>query len=235
MAAMAHSLISEAVYNLLTPLSVWNLSKIAHARPIECPLPECMVRPRVARGLRRSGGRWSCINVSGLTLERVMLRAIMDISARAISLAARSRLGHSGHQYSHAPGRPIVHFVSSSRRPRRGMGIALTPSIASHLVQIAFSRGVMGTVGGSPMDSLQQVFGVNGASGKPLHLCPDCSTYIIAATRSERVSERCVRNVWSCEAPRRYHITASAGRPSSPILQNLIFGTHKRQTGTPPC
>ena len=23
------------------------------------------------------------------------------------------------------------------------------------------------------MDSLQQVFGVNGASGKPLHLCPN--------------------------------------------------------------
>ncbi len=78
-------------------------------------------------------------NVSGLTLERVMLRAIMDISARAISLAARPRLGYSGHQYSHAPGRPILHFVSSSRRPRRVMGIALTPSIASHLVQFRCS------------------------------------------------------------------------------------------------
>ena len=31
----------------------------------------------------------SCINVSGLCSERVVLRAIMDISARAISLAAR--------------------------------------------------------------------------------------------------------------------------------------------------
>ena len=30
----------------------------------------------------------SCINVSGLCSERVVLRAIMDISARAISLAA---------------------------------------------------------------------------------------------------------------------------------------------------
>jgi hypothetical protein len=139
MAAMAHSLVSEAVYNSLTPLSVWNLSKIAHTRPIECPLLECMVRPRVARGLRRSGGCGSCINVSGLTLERVMLRAIMDISARAISLAARSRLGHSGYQYSHAPGRPILHFVLSSRRPRRVMAIALTPSIASHLVQFRCS------------------------------------------------------------------------------------------------
>jgi hypothetical protein len=32
MAAMTHSLVSEAVYHSLTPLSVWNLSKIAHTR-----------------------------------------------------------------------------------------------------------------------------------------------------------------------------------------------------------
>ena len=50
------------------------------------------------------------------------------------------------------------------------------------------------------MDSLQQVFGLNGASGKPLHLCPNCGAHMIAAIWSERVSERCVRNVWSCEA-----------------------------------
>jgi hypothetical protein len=43
----------------------------------------------------------------------------MDISARAISLADRPRTDHSGHQCSHAPGRPILHHVSSSRRPRR--------------------------------------------------------------------------------------------------------------------
>jgi hypothetical protein len=32
-----------------------------------------------------------------------VLRAIMDISARALSLAVRPRTGHSGHQCSHAP------------------------------------------------------------------------------------------------------------------------------------
>ena len=48
-----------------------------------------------------------------------MLRAIMDISARAISLADRPRPGHSGHQCSHAPGRPNLHLFSSSRRPRQ--------------------------------------------------------------------------------------------------------------------
>src|ERR1700736_2897094 len=43
----------------------------------------------------------------------------MDISARATSLSDRSRMDQSGHQCSHAPGRPILHLVSSSRRPRR--------------------------------------------------------------------------------------------------------------------
>jgi len=36
-----------------------------------------------------------------------LLRAIMDISARAISLPDKSRTDYSGHQCSHAPGRPI--------------------------------------------------------------------------------------------------------------------------------
>ena len=49
------------------------------------------------------------------------------------------------------------------------------------------------------MDSVVRVRGVNGPIGKPLHLCPNCGAYIIAATWAERVSERCVRNVWSCE------------------------------------
>src|SRR5271154_1831285 len=63
-----------------------------------------------------------------------MLLAIMDISAHAISLAARPRPGHSGHQCSHAPGRPNLHLVSSSRRPRRVSRIDLpTSSWAPHL------------------------------------------------------------------------------------------------------
>jgi hypothetical protein len=49
----------------------------------------------------------------------VMLRATMDISALAVSLADRPQLGHSGHQCSQAPGRPILHLISSSRRPRQ--------------------------------------------------------------------------------------------------------------------
>ena len=62
----------------------------------------------------------------------------MDISARAILLADRPRLGHLGHQCLHAPGRPNLHLVSSSRRPRletvdRVMS-SLAPSIAQFLL-----------------------------------------------------------------------------------------------------
>jgi ribosomal protein L37AE/L43A len=50
------------------------------------------------------------------------------------------------------------------------------------------------------MVNVQRTSGMDRASGKPLHLCPNCAAYIVAATWSERVSERCVRNVWSCES-----------------------------------
>jgi hypothetical protein len=35
-------------------------------------------------------------------------------------ISGQASMGHLGHQCSHAPGRPILHLVSSSRRPRRG-------------------------------------------------------------------------------------------------------------------
>src|SRR5277367_3839912 len=103
--------------------------------------------------LRRVGGERSCINVwSGRAFARVfvelavsglasmypasdwsvVLLAIMDISARAISLADRPRLGHLGHQCSHAP--LNLHLVSSSRRPRRVTRIVvITSSRAPHV------------------------------------------------------------------------------------------------------
>src|ERR1017187_3796246 len=86
-----------------------------------------LVRPCVARGFRRAGGKRSCINVSGLCLEH-LLRTIMDIRARAVSLADRPRLGHLGHQCSHAPGRPNLHLYLSSRRPRQVRVIDLAMS-----------------------------------------------------------------------------------------------------------
>jgi ribosomal protein L37AE/L43A len=50
------------------------------------------------------------------------------------------------------------------------------------------------------MDNLHRAPGVVAVRGKPLQLCPNCAAYIIAATWSERVSKRCVRNVWCCES-----------------------------------
>ena len=60
----------------------------------------------------------------------VLLRTNMDISARAVSLTDRPQRGHVGHQCSHAPGRPILHLFSFSRRPRR-VRVLITSSIAS--------------------------------------------------------------------------------------------------------
>src|SRR5262245_4349763 len=69
------------------------------------------------------------------------LPTIMDISARASSLADRPQKGHSGHQCSHAPGRPILHFVSSSRRPRRETLFAAS-SIGCHS-SLSFVRALL--------------------------------------------------------------------------------------------
>ena len=82
-------------------------------------LTQCMVRPCVARVFVElfDCGLASMYPASDWSVSRS--RATMDISARAISLADRPRLGHLGHQCSHAPGRPILHLVLSSRRPRR--------------------------------------------------------------------------------------------------------------------
>jgi len=71
-------------------------------------MTRCMVRPRVARGF---------VNLADAVLHqciRPLIGAccapgIMDISAHSIWLADRPRTGHSGHQCSHAPGRPILH------------------------------------------------------------------------------------------------------------------------------
>jgi len=49
------------------------------------------------------------------------------------------------------------------------------------------------------MESQQHVLGVYGSNRKSLHLCANCGAYLIAAIWSERVNERCIRHVWSCD------------------------------------
>jgi hypothetical protein len=47
--------------------------------------------------------------------------------------------GHLGHQCSHAPGRPNLHLVSSSRRPRLETVDRVTSSLAPHFSQFLCS------------------------------------------------------------------------------------------------
>src|SRR5664280_966860 len=69
----------------------------------------------------------------------------MDISARAVSLADRPRLGHLGHQCSHAPGRPNLHLYLSSRRPRQVRVIDL--AMSSRIPHLTFSYSTIKQVG----------------------------------------------------------------------------------------
>ena len=90
-------------------------------------LTQCMVRPCVARGFRRAG-------VSGLA----SMYAVSDWSWSApdhhgyqracVLISGQTSTGHLGHQCSHAPGRPILHLFSSSRRPRQLKRINLATS-----------------------------------------------------------------------------------------------------------
>ena len=45
---------------------------------------------------------------------------------------AAVQMGHVGHQFSHAPGRPVLHLVSSSRRPRQVTNVGAMSSLAPH-------------------------------------------------------------------------------------------------------
>jgi hypothetical protein len=64
-------------------------------------------------------GDGSCVKCMR-PLVGALLRAIMDISSRAISLGDRPQPSHLSHQCSHTPRRPILHRrLKSSRRPQQ--------------------------------------------------------------------------------------------------------------------
>ena len=93
-----------------------------------------------------------------------MLRAIMDISARAFSLPDRPRSGHLGHQCSHAPGRPILHFYLSSRRPRLEIVDRVTSSLAPDIAQfLCSSQGPFLRPGPQNVDRVAR----RGGQGRP--------------------------------------------------------------------
>jgi hypothetical protein len=100
-------------------------------------LTQCMVRPCVARGfvdLSACGlaSMYPASDWSGLCSGPSW------ISARVRShYRTGLKRGHLGHQGSHAPGRPVLHLVSSSRRPRQENGTmsSLSPDQCSSFVR----------------------------------------------------------------------------------------------------
>ena len=151
----------SAQWSLTEGKRTWPAQPISVANdPMYGPAVRCK---KISSNWRRR----SCINVSGLRLERVVLRAIMDISARAFSLADRPRSGHSGHQCSHALGRPILHLVSSSRRPRLETVDRVTSSLAPHIAQfLCSSQGPFLRPGPQNVDRVARRDG----QGRPLRL-----------------------------------------------------------------
>jgi len=79
--------------------------------------PKCMVRPCVAR-------RFDELVVSGLALmyqtsDWSLAPGRHGYQRAGELISGKASTGHVGHQCSHALGRPNLHLVSSSRRPRR--------------------------------------------------------------------------------------------------------------------
>jgi|SRR5262245_11429296 len=81
-----------------------------------------MDRRYVAREIGEDGVIWSCANVSSPCVELMWLLGIMEVSAHAISLAHKPRTGCSGHKFSRAPGRPLLHFFLSLSQTPVGNG-----------------------------------------------------------------------------------------------------------------
>ena len=77
------------------------IEALGDKRPLAHMYGPAVRRKRVS-SICRLFGLASCIR----PLIGAVLRATMDISARAFSLGGRPRMGHVGHQFSQAPGRP---------------------------------------------------------------------------------------------------------------------------------
>src|SRR6202011_6104551 len=97
-----------------------------------------MVRPCVARRFRRIGGgglasMYPVSSWSGFAPDHHGYQRACDL------INGQASTGHSGHQCSHALGRPILHFVLSSRRPRLETVDRVTSSLAPHSAQLLCS------------------------------------------------------------------------------------------------
>jgi hypothetical protein len=90
-----------------------------------------------------------------------------SIEPRKAVPAGAIRLDHLGHQCSHAPGRPNLHLVSSSRRPRLEPVDRVTSSLAPHIAQfLCSSRWLFLRPGPQSVDLVAR----RGGQGRPSRL-----------------------------------------------------------------
>ncbi len=95
-------------------------------------MTHCMVRPCVARGVIDLSACGLALMYPASDWSVLYSGAIMGISARVFSLGDRPRMGQMGHQDSQAPGRPVLHFLSSLSQTSAGKRyyvIALSRSV----------------------------------------------------------------------------------------------------------
>jgi len=84
-----------------------------------------------------------------------------------VLISGQASTGHSGHQCSHAPERPILHLVSSSRRPRLEIVDRVTSSLAPHIGQLlCSSQGPFLRPGPQNVDRVAR----RGGQGRPSRL-----------------------------------------------------------------
>ena len=94
-----------------------------------------MVRPCVARGIFDLADI-GLASMYPASFWSFVLRAIMDISALAISLPARPQKGHLGHQFCQRREDRFLHLILHSRRPRReALGFSSVRSSACSFVR----------------------------------------------------------------------------------------------------
>ena len=84
------------------------------------------------------------------------------------------------------------------------------------------------------MSSVRCILGVNGASGKPLHLCPNCGAFVRDGTWIERFSEQSVRNVWicaTCEGEFETPVALSGNEKHGSIRRDMARSARRSENG----
>ena len=173
-----------------------------------------MVRPCVASGFRRTGGKRSRINVSGLRLELFFAPDHHGYQRACDLVNGQASTGHLGHQCAHALGRPNLHLVSSSRRPRLETVDRVTSSLAPHIAQfLCSSQGPFLRPGPQNVDRVAR----RGGQGRPSGLACGWLRRCQAAPRPRRAR----REDQAGRTPASSVLVSSKARPLASTAQAM--------------